>query len=726
MTTSRPTSALAACALALAITLAAWAMAAGLARAETYGELAIAGKFGTEKGKFKWPAAVAADPTDNNSVYVLDEPAGEVPGMGPTSFRIQKFAATLGAPTAEVTVPTPEVGGRKQYVSGIAVDPVQHRLYVLKTVETACSEHGKYVGSEIDAYSTSESAGSLPAAPGVETGGKAGVLYEFPTISSCASIPAGTLREPDGLAVDSSNPSSVGIVAIGADAAHSTLLQRIAASGASGALTEEFDDTAGAVVDVGSVPTGVAVGPEGAVYLSAHVLSAGGGTGPGVVKLTGKLGSAPTVTVVHKGDSGSIPPLTGGKAGLGHRDFGDQVAVSADGSLVYAFESSKPEPNAETGGEYEVRGMSTAAGPDLGAQEVVFGGGSTSCLIASEFNAVAAGSGGVVYALDEGSDFENESEEFVPTSFGFHLVKFGPGGTGCPAPTTSFKVAGDASSETVDVQKGQEVKFEASTTELHGEQPTELVWEAEGPEAFKTEVKGAPAALATTHKFLKPGSYTVTLTMQVSPGSYGPPGVVHRKVQVTAPPPVASFTASAHEPKSGQSVTFNGAESLDPTGSATGGPTNHLKSYRWSFGDGQGEETTTTPEYTRSFTNTSTKARQETVTLVVINEEGVESAPTTENLTIQGVETPPSGGGGGGGSGSSPGTTSSTPTPTPSVGSSPPPVLPVKPLTAKQKLAKALQVCRKIKAKRRRLSCEAQAKKRYGPKPKPKRKKSKH
>jgi hypothetical protein len=79
--------------------------------------------------------------------------------------------------------------------------------------------------------------------------------------------------------------------------------------------------------------------------------------------------------------------------------------------------------------------------------------------------------------------------------------------------------------------------------------------------------------------------------------------------------------------------------------------------------------------------------------------------------TGTGGNTSPAGGGPAGGSS----------TPSGGVGSvTTRPAAPTVPLTRTQELAKALKVCKKVKSKSKRKTCEATAKKRYGPKPKKK------
>lgn len=682
------------------------------AHADVFGEIGQrVGRFGTGPGEFKWPAGLAVDPSDN-SVYVVDAPNGyEQPGTAP-EFRIQKFDATLGAPVASVTIDTPEGAEGERWVASIAVDPTLKRLYVL--VGEASQVNGyESVAKEIRVYSTKEETtggGEKTLPPATGPGITGGVLHAF-------SVPpaADTVGNPVAMAFD---PKTEGLLILGTDFAKHALIESVTSKGAVGVA---YDDTESKLGVSGNNPTGLSAGPDGSVYLTVHYDDETQLTNsPGVIKLSPDFS---TVTKVHQAPKETeSPALTGGTDGGDSIDYGPQVAVNPEGAIVYATQVSKSETSGMAG-SYEVRGMSTTTG----STEVVYGGGTTECLIASLATAVAAGSNGIVYALDEGAAGE--------ITYGFHLIEFGPGGSNCPAPVTSIavettKTKSTNSGEKFPAQKGEKVEFVASSLELGNEIPTKLVWEAtEGPETppFKEEVTaGNPLPLTTSHRFLKPGLYTVTLNMTVSPGALGSPPPVARKIEVTAPPPEASFEASNANPKPGEEVTFNAEESVDPTGSCSAsgcGPTHTLKSYTWNFGDGSPEVTTTEKTIKHAFANPASTSLADTVTLTVINEEEVESTtPSTLPLTIQG--TPPSGPGpvlgGGGVTPSLGGGLPSTNVINPGPSSTKPAV--VKPLTNAQKLAKALKACEKVKSKTKRASCVKLAKKKYGSKPKPKKK----
>jgi hypothetical protein len=685
-------------------------------RAEAFGELGHVGEFGSSAGQFTYPTDLAVD-TENNDVYVLDEPGAETPGMGPESFRVQMFKPPLTpheAPSGQVEIPTPVNGeGFPSFVTNIAVDPALHRLYVLKATLAPCEEFEEYVGLEIDAYSTEPEPGTglLPPAGNVETDGEKGVFYKFPAIRTCEA--SGALLFPHGLAVD---PTTHSLILNGRDEQGSTMIERLTTVSpyATGAPGGAFDDANGDVVKDGSGASGVAVGPDEEIYFVAHNLLAGEPAGelPGVAELT-TTGldtlEDPGVSVIAKnhGEASGELQLTGGKESVGAFGPGAQVAVSPDGKTVYAVEVSQLQ--ASEAGSYEIRAISTADG----SQQVAFGGGSTSCRITSASNAVAAGGDGIVYALDEGGTvFKGGKHE--PTPFGFNLIEFGPDGSGCPTPSASFEINGNSESGSpVVVSKGAPVEFDAANSELNGEEPVELQWDLDGSGQFATKIMGTPADLTVMHEYFEPGLYTVGLKLLLkNNGSYGNPPLAAREIEVVAPPPIASFEASTLNPKPGEAVAFNASDSLDPAGGECQAGhgcagTHTLSSYEWSFGDGT-SETTNKDEFARSFSNTSSQPRSETVKLVVTNKEGIKSAASTQALTIQGTpenhqEAP-----------KEPSKTTLPPTTTTPV-VTPPPAK--KTPTKAEKLAHALKACKKLKKSKRSI-CEKQARQKYGSKPK--------
>jgi hypothetical protein len=689
--------------LALA-TRAAFAPAS--ARAESFGEIGQVGVFGTGEAQFEFPIDVAVDTSENNDVFVIDSPEG----FEPKEVRIQKFEPPLrqsSKPVATAKVPM-EAG---QYIAAIAVDPALDRLYVLKSAEGQTSS---WIASEIESYST----GALSTEP---------VFYKFQT------TPAG-LPEPRGMSLE---PGTNNLLVLGTGAGREhTVIQQIVGDGSTGSLGEEFIDSAD-VITGGSVGSNaIAAGPDGAIYVEGNAGFNPRGY-PGIDELVtashGHSLSNPEIRTVHSEDgdgeelNGEVPKLTGGaEYQFFESSQGEQLAVSPEGSAVYAATVSTPEDFSSTEGDYEVRGISPASG----LQSIVYGGGPVTgphteeCHIASEAIDIAAGMGGIVYALDKGVT-KYHGPQF--STYGFHLIEFGPGGTGCPVPQTAVSAPSEA-------KKGESVMFTAEKAHLEGAKPSELTWEVSGPEnETKTVVTVPPASepsLEFSRRFLKPGSYTVKMTM-VTTGGFGPPAPVEQKLEVTASKPSASFEVepSVASFRPGETVTFNAAGSQDPAGGeclpTTGcKPTNEMKEYKWNFGDGSEEVTTEWPHdtVTHVFANAGSQPVQDTVTLTVVDKETGVDQQDTENtfgqeLTIEGTPAnnppPPSN--------NNPITTPIATTPVvtpPPVSTGPPPPPPVKPLTSAQKLALALKSCHKDKSKKARAKCEKVAKAKYSPKKK--------
>jgi PKD repeat protein len=106
-----------------------------------------------------------------------------------------------------------------------------------------------------------------------------------------------------------------------------------------------------------------------------------------------------------------------------------------------------------------------------------------------------------------------------------------------------------------------------------------------------------------THAYTAAGTYSVTLTVTNASGSNAFTRTNY--IVVSAPPPVADFTASTTTPTTGATVTF--------TGTSTGTPTN----WAWTFGDGG-----SLPNGTSIASHAYNTAGTYTVTLVVTTASG--------------------------------------------------------------------------------------------------------
>jgi hypothetical protein len=89
--------------------------------------------------------------------------------------------------------------------------------------------------------------------------------------------------------------------------------------------------------------------------------------------------------------------------------------------------------------------------------------------------------------------------------------------------------------------------------------------------------------------------------------------------------PTASFAVKTPNPRSSQPTTFDASASTDREGAFGGG----IAQYRWTFGDGT-TETTTTPTVNHTYAGEGGVAVQ----LVVVDRQGGSSAPATVGLKI--------------------------------------------------------------------------------------------
>ena len=122
------------------------------------------------------------------------------------------------------------------------------------------------------------------------------------------------------------------------------------------------------------------------------------------------------------------------------------------------------------------------------------------------------------------------------------------------------------------------------------------------------------------HRYVRPGTYTVTLTVTDDRGAQSVPVSVVIKVKNT--PPTALFTVDPKEPRSGVEANFDASGSNDLDG--------NIVSYAWDFnGDGVIDKMTTTPQISYAFPN----AGKVHVTLIVTDNEGATGA-YTRTLTV--------------------------------------------------------------------------------------------
>jgi hypothetical protein len=398
-------------------------------------------------------------------------------------------------------------------------------------------------------------------------------------------------------------------------------------------------------------------------------------------------------------------------------------------------------------------GNVVAGGPcNLQSSPTVFKGGYRG----GSFVALAQGRAGTVFALVQ-PNLTNTSELLAKTeliapgssvgaSMGDQIVEFAPGagqngapGLECPQPSGGFSVTNvtqneppSAGSSEVAVPVGTTLKFDASEVDLHGSSPWAYDWNLEGGvnkgngPSFNNEwtlenTFTSEPGLGTAWKwpestveaeYKTAGSYTETLNLVNDFGTLA----ASRAVRVVASGAISGTLAIAPGATAEQSVLLKASAEL-PQG-------DKVKDYHWDFGDGQGEDTGETAQVQHAWS----EAKTYTVTLTITDalgqkaevKESVTVAPATEEKhevqkEVAKQETPPAG------KQEAPPVKQEAPP----VGKAPAVAPKSKPLTNAQKLAEALKVCKKIKAKRQRVSCEKQARKKYAPKAKAKKKASK-
>jgi PKD repeat protein len=359
--------------------------------------------------------------------------------------------------------------------------------------------------------------------------------------------------------------------------------------------------------------------------------------------------------------------------------------------------------------------------------------------INGSFAALAPGREGVVFALIQ-PDLEKVegpplADPADPLSAGKadQVIEFKPNdktpGQECPQPAGDFSITNESVTKpetskgagSLTVPAGSKLMFDASEVELHGGAPWAYEWNLENgaqggissfPWTLNNQFTLTPGqgegwmwpSPIVEHSYSTPGEYTAKLTLVNDFGTF----TTQRTVIVEpTEAPVAKFTVS-QSAQVGKPVTLDASGSTVPAHDS-------IVNYHWEFeGEGgenkkEGEPTTQhlfatagSHKITLKITDSFHKKVEVSETIDVVEEEKTSGPPPTSTQTTptQTVSTP----------------TVTTPT-TPIHVVTPPPPKP-KELTDKQKLTKALKVCHKLKAGKRRASCEKQAKKKYESKPK--------
>ena len=131
------------------------------------------------------------------------------------------------------------------------------------------------------------------------------------------------------------------------------------------------------------------------------------------------------------------------------------------------------------------------------------------------------------------------------------------------------------------------------------------------------------ASPTVEHSFDEEGDFTVSLVVVDNGGKMSL--VASNNVPVgAAQSPTAAFSVSPTNPRSGDVVTFDASTSRAPEGRA-------IVAYRWNFGDGSPEDTTSGRIARHTYTVTT--ARTFTVTLTVTDSTG-RTSTTTQTVSV--------------------------------------------------------------------------------------------
>jgi hypothetical protein len=469
--------------------LAGVATMPGIASAAIAGQQEAWGEWGpeptAEPGKLFDPTMLGVDPSDG-SVYVADL------SLATSELLIQKFSE---GGTLEGSASLPRISG--EGFIGIAVDHTRERFYVLQDVQGLDSRNEEqFVATKILAFSTKP-----------DLSGKLAQVAELPV------PPVGeekTLFEPREIALD---PSTGDLVVLAKDSAGHDVLQRIETSGAGhvGARYLETGSTLNTEVDI-------AVDTQGTTYVltdapslnpgneltRAYTLSGDFATAT-LSPVPGFAAAAASEEWPNEEDFSASPVFVG--QGLG---FGAQVAIatSPDGERTLYWKAVERESSGAEAGEYVVHGYSLA--DEATSNAFGKGAGEGSCKVQTKFAALAAGSNGSLVVLDQGQLIGPGSlPEWFPVVF-----RFGPGGSGCPAPAAAIKLTeGNPGPEvTGPVAAPASITLDGSGSELNGKTLSEMTWKIEGESGAPVIAHGEKA----THVFNEAGTYTIRLNMKTS------------------------------------------------------------------------------------------------------------------------------------------------------------------------------------------------------------------
>jgi PKD repeat protein len=648
-----------------------------LARFGEKGELGESGKLAELNTRL-----IGVDPTDN-SVYVLDET--KQPTGTKRFLRLQKFMAAPGthnytvSASADFTETSPSLRRLEPETEGIAVDPVEGRVYLLAvdvrekasgidegiTSEGGEKNQGLPVASTLYAFSTKEKGSELVGA------GKEGEHNEIltgPAELEAQSNTAGkALLEPRGITIDRAKHEVIILAHIDQkgtkeDAISNPndhyVLQRIEASGKLGerwvdstdffkrgfkphspvvVITHNAKGEEERHLDVGhsfegenvseapydfkssATPHKLVSEPEGGIDVGVFGSEAGTG---------GRLAAGPEGALFGLGTIRNEASGSGSFAGV--------VAFSGlDGSELGW--TGGQQPGATAACQLEVPGLDASLPPTLSTPLAVGSAGAIFVLVPEfllRFEEIEEEvENPTTGELEPVIRFEPLPEPYFPA-----IVELGPGGTGCPTASATAPVArvnGEEVKGEAPVLPGSEVTFSSQIKQADALSvewnfgdgtPTDPV---SGDEYQMTRVK---------HKYDTKGKFTVTEKIRLDDladptqpvwgeGHLISPTVTKTMtINVNTPPPLAKLTGLTALAVN-QSDTFDASTSTDPNKSP-------ITKYSWNFGDGT-STVTATPSVSHAFGAAGTY----TVTLAVTDALGLTSAPATLIVHVEGGTT---------------------------------------------------------------------------------------
>ncbi len=625
--------------LALMTTVLLAAVLVPAAGATTYGELNHFGEAGTGKGQFDLTEAagetdaIGVDQT-TNAVYVVD---------GPTKneFRLQKFELKAGKWGAVAERKFKPGLSRMSGVEGVAVDHAAGRVYVLVDQERG-------PGAKIDAEVVT--AGALYAFTTTTLepaeGTTEGVLANPEVLQTTSDTPGAALLEPAGIAVDPTTGDVVVLAAqdlVGEDEELRVVLQRIKANGTLGARWVDETDFFGAGEGEPEVSSPV-ISSTGKIYVADEELPSAIGPANQIDEVPSNFLLKEVPRVLNAFESEGLTTFPG----LPFPRHGAGLALGPEGDFYAYAQLTRQEGTPFHEPAVLIFNPSGNEVGWTGGENQPKEGAHVTCAISFRGHPVlAAGTGGDVFVFDNNTATPD-------------VVELGPGGTGCPTASLSAPAA-SVNGEPVSgpVAVGAKVKY-AST--INQADALTVEWQFENTTTKAVEKISGPAnelqKPELIHSFATVGEYKVKELVS-SDDLASPELSAETTTSVKAAPPSALFNATSP-------VTVGEAAKFDARASSGNGAP--ITSYKWNFGDGSAEVTSSESATTHAYSAPGIYTVELTVHNSVGNGEVARQVEVVAAPSGAGTTTP---------------STTTTPTPAPTT------------LTYKAAVAGASQVSRK-------------------------------